>query len=109
VQAWASTSRLDSEMKYSGMGGPQSLSFDLFRSQRWALLAHAGSYTGIHHDSNGFGTWVEVKCGGKVWGWTRFDATDRSEAITQLTNAFKDGDTSSYHNYTTVLGEGDLL
>jgi hypothetical protein len=109
LQAWGSTSRLDHELKYSGQGGPKSLAFDLARSQRWALLAHAGSYTGMHHDSNGFGTWVEVKYGGKVWNWTRFQPGERSEVIKQLKNAFEDGDTASYGNYTTILREGDLL
>ena len=34
---------------------------------RWGLAATAGARTWFHMDSNGFNTFIDVKCGIKVW------------------------------------------
>ena len=38
---------------------------------RWGLAGTANSFTDLHIDSDGFGTFVQVMCGKKVWGICR--------------------------------------
>ncbi|KAH6907044.1 hypothetical protein BKA70DRAFT_1428552 [Coprinopsis sp. MPI-PUGE-AT-0042] len=34
---------------------------------RWGLVAYNGALHYLHIDADGFGTWLEVKCGSKLW------------------------------------------
>ncbi|KAH6909845.1 hypothetical protein BKA70DRAFT_1425560 [Coprinopsis sp. MPI-PUGE-AT-0042] len=34
---------------------------------QWGLLAYNGALHYLHIDAEGFGTWIEVKCGAKLW------------------------------------------
>ncbi|KAG8992021.1 hypothetical protein FRB90_001116 [Tulasnella sp. 427] len=45
---------------------------DAYQYRSWALLAHAGSYTLIHHDSGGLSTYVHEYTGVKYWFYVRY-------------------------------------
>lgn len=58
-------------------------------STRWGIAATSGSYHRWHVDTDGFGTWLDCKTGGKVWfiaipkagnGFTQFAARDLFQA-----------------------------
>jgi hypothetical protein len=52
---------------------------------RWGLAATGGARTWFHMDSNGFNTFIDVKCGYKVWLYI-YDKCGRFKVI----DAFKD-------------------
>jgi hypothetical protein len=49
------------------LGNP--FSYDSYPTDhsRWGLVAFNGALHYLHIDSDGFGTWVEVQCGLKLW------------------------------------------
>jgi len=74
---------------------------------RWGLAATAGARTWFHIDSNGFNTFVDVKCGFKVWICIR-DEPGQFVAI----DAFEDfelDDGSRYQIEAILLTPGTRL
>lgn len=74
---------------------------------RWGLAATAGAKTWFHIDSNGFNTFIDVKCGFKAWICIR-DELGQFVAI----DAFKDfelDDASRYQMEVVLLSPGTRL
>jgi hypothetical protein len=74
---------------------------------RWGLAATAGARSWFHMDSNGFNTFVDVKCGNKAWMCIR----DKSGDF-KLTDAFKDfelDDAGDYQIEVILLTPGTRL
>ena len=61
---------------------------------QWGLAATAGARTWFHMDSNGFNTFIDVKCGYKAWMCIH----DKSGDF-ELINAFKDFDLDDAGDY----------
>jgi hypothetical protein len=47
--------------------GPIAVLHDQVRSEGWVLVTHGGAYTELHHDAEGFATYVVVNHGAKIW------------------------------------------
>lgn len=47
--------------------GPSSATWDILKSMIWDLFTHAGFVTYSHHDANGFGTFMYIRHGCKIW------------------------------------------
>lgn len=48
-----------------------SIKADVQKSSSWALLHHGLYHTPMHHDAEGYGTWVQILSGYKIWTFVR--------------------------------------
>lgn len=64
--------------------GPSSATWDILKSMIWDLFTHAGFVTYAHHDANGFGTYMFIRDGCKIWAILRPKVPSTHTTISQL-------------------------
>ena len=85
-----------------------------YRHMHWGLMAFAGAVHYTHIDADGFGTWVEVKCGYKLWIIARPKNKSKGSFfdINTFVKDFKLGtkpNTARWSYEAVVLGPGTRL
>ncbi|KAH6891575.1 hypothetical protein BKA70DRAFT_1119956, partial [Coprinopsis sp. MPI-PUGE-AT-0042] len=51
---------------------------------QWGLLAYNGALHYLHIDAEGFGTWIDVKCGAKLWVIAYPPSNDQSLSLSNI-------------------------
>jgi hypothetical protein len=74
----------------------EEMQSDVLKARSWGLIHHAMFHTYVHHDAEGYATWVEVDSGLKLWVILRpLDDTVLPDRL------------SLYRDQTAFLPDGD--
>jgi hypothetical protein len=98
--------------------GPQVILMDNWLTNMWNLLTHLGFLTFLHHDTDGFATWLFQRGddGAKIWAYLKIKndklPTDRAslfKLFDQQLNRPKPDFSEDAVLGTILLEEGDVL